>query len=322
MLPNIKPKIIISKCLGFEACSWNGQLKKNDIISKLSEYVNFVTVCPEQSIGLSTPRNTIRLVKKLDKVLLIEPKSEKDLTSDMENFCTNYFQSQRDIDGFILKSRSPSCGTRDVKIYTNIHQGNVCKKGAGFFGQYILDNYAFLPREEDGRLTNFRIRENFFTKIFLTSLFRNLKHSCDFSVFMEFHNKNTLIYMLYNKKQLKILNQIVSEMNQTNFFHLLKIYNNEFLKLFTRMPRISSNVNVINHILNNYIYKLNSKEKEYFFSCVSDFENQRIPLSTLTYLLKSYVIRFNDLETLSQTFFEPFPKNLVSIFNSSNNLNE
>lgn len=112
-----KPKLIISKCLNSEKCRFDGQGYDDKVISLLRDYVDIETVCPETSIGLSIPRNPLRIEKDSDVNRLIEAKSNVDYTYQMCEFAEEFINGIDDIDGFILKSRSPSCGIKDVKVY-------------------------------------------------------------------------------------------------------------------------------------------------------------------------------------------------------------
>lgn len=118
-----KPVILVSKCLGFEKCRWNRNSIENKFIKKLKPYVNFITVCPECEINLPTPRKPLKLVKDKEKgIILIQHETLKNLTKKMKNFSYEFSKNLKNInpDGAILKSKSPSCGVSDAKIYPSI----------------------------------------------------------------------------------------------------------------------------------------------------------------------------------------------------------
>ena len=115
-----KPKVVISKCLGFSNCRYNGGTENNEFVTRLKDYVDFITVCPEIGMGLGTPREAIRVVEINGENRLLQSKTKRDLTENMNEFAKDFLSSLDEVDGFILKSKSPSCGIRDVKIYTSI----------------------------------------------------------------------------------------------------------------------------------------------------------------------------------------------------------
>src|ERR1700722_912791 len=109
-----KPRIVISKCIGFEACRYNGEIVEDKFVHRLAGHVEFICVCPEVEIGLGTPREAVRIVSAGDEFKLIQPASGLDLTRKMRAFTGDFLSSLGDVDGFILKTRSPSCGISEV----------------------------------------------------------------------------------------------------------------------------------------------------------------------------------------------------------------
>jgi len=142
-----KPRIFASKCLGFAACRWNGVAISDPFIESLKERVDFITVCPEVEIGLGVPRDPIKVVSKNGKLRLVQSGSGRDVSGEMKDFTDKFLGSLGEVDGFILKAGSPSCGI------------------GGFFGSGVLARFAHLPVETEERLTNPGIRERFLEKI-------------------------------------------------------------------------------------------------------------------------------------------------------------
>lgn len=169
-----KPKVVVSRCLGFADCRYNGQTKSDKFVNKLKEYVDYRTVCPEVEIGLSVPRDPIRLVCEKDEIILYQPKSGKEYTNEMKDYSLSILKSFKDVDGFILKGKSPCCGIKNVKVYLGKEKMVGSTKGGGIFASEIINQYPNLPIEEDGRLTNFKIREHFLTKLYIMFRFRQI----------------------------------------------------------------------------------------------------------------------------------------------------
>jgi uncharacterized protein YbbK (DUF523 family) len=162
-----KPIIVVSKCLGFDHCRYNGLIINDDFVEKLKAYVEFKPVCPEVEIGLGIPREPIRVVDIGGDIRLIQPDTGRDLTETMQDFANSFLDSVGTVDGFILKSRSPSCGIKDVKIYSGTKNDSmVLEKSGGFFGKAVIEKFPYLAIEDEGRLKNFRIREHFLTKLY------------------------------------------------------------------------------------------------------------------------------------------------------------
>ncbi|MGL5751214.1 MAG: DUF523 domain-containing protein, partial [Paraclostridium sp.] len=187
-----RPKLVISRCLGFENCRYNGQGSSSKLIDTLKDHVEFCTVCPEVEIGLPTPREAIRIVDYDNDKRLIQHKTYQDHTNNMKEFSKKYINNLEDIDGFILKSRSPSCGFKDTKVYHKSGQSTITSNSNGFFTDEVVNSYGYLPIENEGRLKNYSIRDEFLTKLFMINDFKNNKASVK-----EFHKKNSLLLETY-----------------------------------------------------------------------------------------------------------------------------
>lgn len=165
-----KPKLFVSKCLGFAACRWDGLKISGGFVRDLKGRVNFVTACPEVEIGLGVPRDKIRIVGKGKKRRLIQLNTKKDLTAGMRKYAARFVGSLgNDIDGFILKSRSPSCGIKDAKVYPDLKSGRMLGRASGFFASEVLKRFPRLPVETEARLKNRNIRKRFLTRLFASA---------------------------------------------------------------------------------------------------------------------------------------------------------
>lgn len=313
----VKPKVVVSKCLGFAKCRWNGTAIPVSFIDRLRKHVNFIAVCPEVEIGLGIPRAPIRIVNNR----LIQPKTGRDFTDKMNKFSDKFLNNLKNVDGFILKYKSPSCGLKNVPVYPSTGKVQAKSSGPGFFGKKVLEKFKGLPIEDEGRLRNFKIREHFLTSLFTLADFRKVKKSKSIPKLLAFHTRNKFLLMAYNQKELRILGQILA--NQANNFRITADEYEEHLKLaLSRMPRYTSNINVLLHAYNHFSKKLNEKEKKYFHHLIEEYQDARIPLSAILVLLKDWVMRFDDKFLAKQTFFQPYPEDLISITDSGKGRNE
>jgi uncharacterized protein YbbK (DUF523 family) len=152
-----KPIVVLSKCLEFEACRYNGEVIPDSFVKEIEPYVNFKPMCPEGEIGLGVPRDPIRVISHGKETRLLQPATGRDISSKMLGFADNYLKSLKEVDGFILKSRSPSCGTKDVKLFPSSEDGTAIGKTKGFFADRVLEHFPGLAIEDEGRLKNFKI---------------------------------------------------------------------------------------------------------------------------------------------------------------------
>ena len=138
-------------------------------------------------IGLGVPRKPVRIVLDKGEYRLVQPATGRDVTEDMKIFCVDFLDSAGDVDGFILKLRSPSCGIKDVKVYSAAGKSGAVEKTSGYFGGAVLKKYPFLPIEDEGRLRNSRIKEHFLTKLFKLAAFRKVKSEGSMKDLIKFH---------------------------------------------------------------------------------------------------------------------------------------
>lgn len=304
-----KPKIVVSECLYGTKCRYDSQGYNDKVIQSLKDYVDIQTVCPELAIGLSIPREPIRIEmnKENEEYRLIDYNSKNDYTNQMTEFSEEFINGLDDIDGFILQSRSPTCGLKDAKVY---YRGNKCSIRSnenGFFSQKIIDKYDYLPIENEGRLKNYNIRDNFFTRIFFINNLKNNKN------IIEFHKNNLLLLKSYDEESTNEVSDILNENRMEDQVHQ---YKEKVLNIVSNQRKKENKLSIIIKVFEKYKNMLNEEEINMFNGLIESYENQRIPFSTLEVVIKMYATRFKDKDILNQTFFYPYPENLINITDS------
>ena len=308
-----KPKLVISKCLNSEKCRYDGQGYDDKVIALLKDYIDIETVCPEKGIGLTTPREPIRIEKHGDINKLVQLKSNMDYTSQMTEFAEEFLNGIDDVDGFILKSRSPSCGIKNVKIYPEGQKCCIAKNGTGLFAEKAKDYYPNIPIEDEGRLKNYDIRDEFLTKIFTIN---DLK--CEKNI-KEFHKKNSLLLDSYDNRRCLELSSIISKNNLTD--DDITLYKNKIYQILNHKRSKNTKVNICMTVFERYKDKLKVNEIEYFEKLINSYNDNKIPFSSIIVALQMYTVRFDDNELLNQTFFHPYPEELVSTTDSGKGRN-
>ncbi len=148
----VKPKVLVSKCMGFDHCRYNGGIVASEVVDALEDHVEFEPVCPEVGIGLGVPRKPLRLVKKDGEERLLQTETGRDYTEDTLEYADDRFDEIDELDGAILKNRSPSCGTGDVKVYPDLEADSPVGRSAGIFAKALGERYPHKPVENEGRL--------------------------------------------------------------------------------------------------------------------------------------------------------------------------
>ena len=311
-----KPILVVSKCLGFEHCRYNGLIINDDFVDSLKDHVEFKPICAEVEIGLGIPRDPVRVVNVNGELRLIQPSTGRDLTETMQNFANSHLDSMVYVDGFILKSRSPSCGIKDVKIYSNKGDNMVLGKGSGFFGGAVLKRFPHPTVEDEGRLSNFRIREHFLTQIYTFASFRKIKAENTIKALVRFHSQNKLMLMAYNQKEMRELGRIVANRDKRAIAEMMNDYETHLYRAFNSIPRYGSNINVLMHGLGYFSDYLSHEEKAFFLDSLEKYRAKKVPLSVPLAILRSFIVRFKEDYLMQQTYFEPYPEGLVEITDS------
>lgn len=311
------PRVVVSKCLGFEACRYNGATIPDPFVEQLKQYVTYLPVCPEVEIGLGVPRDPIRIVLVKGQPRLLQPSTGIDVTERMLAFANQYLGELDEVDGFVLKGRSPSCGIKDVKHYHGTEKGaSATQKGAGFFGQAVMEHYPHLPIEEEGRLTHFVIREHFLTRLFALARFRAVKAARSMGALVQFHSENKLLLMAYNESQLRLLGRIVANPRKEPPEAVIQAYEQHLWQALARAPRRNTAINVLMHAMGYFSRSLSAEEKAYFLETLDKYRQGRAPLSVPLSLVGYWIVRFKEPYLAQQTFFAPYPAELVTISDS------
>ncbi|UCD19191.1 MAG: DUF523 and DUF1722 domain-containing protein [candidate division WOR-3 bacterium] len=316
MSTSVKPQVVVSKCLGFAACRWNGLSIPDEFVERLKPHVNFRPVCPEVEIGLGVPREPVRVVRRPNEYNLVQPATGLNYTETMKDFCRRYLITLNEIDGFLLKSRSPSCGIKEVKIYASAEKKAAIGKGSGIFGAAVLNDFPHLPVEDEGRLRNFTIREHFLRRLYTITRFRSLFATMKMKDIIRFQAENKFMLMAYSQKEFRIMGRIVANHERNPVAKVYEEYREHLYKALARAPRHTSYINVMMHAMGYFSGRLNKGEKAFFLSLLEKYRKGKAPLSSDLQVLMSWGIRFGEKYLTDQTFFRPYPEELLDISDS------
>jgi uncharacterized protein YbgA (DUF1722 family)/uncharacterized protein YbbK (DUF523 family) len=306
----VTPNVVVSRCIEFDAVRYNGQMIASDFVKQLKPHVDFITVCPEVEIGLGIPREGLRIVLIEGKKRLIQPATKLDFTEKMELWADAFLNSLPEVDGFILKSRSPSSGLRGSKVYPEGEKVASIGRSSGLFGGKVLERFSDLAIEEEDRLRNSRIREHFLTKLFALADFRKAKSSNSMEELVRFHSENKLLLKAYNQKTLGVMGRTVANQQKKPFANIVRDYQRDLADVLRRPPRTGSNIDVLLHGMGYFSRKLSKGEKALFLKYLERYKAGKIPLGVATGVLRSWIVRFEEPYLMNQSFFEPYPEEM------------
>ncbi len=306
-----KPKIILSKCFS-QPVRYNGGIVNDDFVNALKEHIHYLDLCPEVEIGLGVPRKRLIVVDENSQKKLFQPETGRDFTAIIEEYSKKTVSSLCDIDGFILKAKSPSCGVLSTKLYRG---EAVIGKTSGFFAETVRAYFPYLPIEDEGRLRDSSIRTHFLIRIFAFAELRELLSNASPKKLIDFHSKYKYLIMTYSQKSLKELGQLVAD-GKMSFDEKLSEYREKFYIAFLRKPSTKRHVNTLLHMIGHISKKLNKKEKAHLLSLIEKFSNGKIQLKVIIELIKSLAYRFEEEYILFQKYLEPYPE-LLNLFENN-----
>ncbi len=307
-----KIKIGISSCLLGNAVRYDGGHKWDRFLTQtLGRYVDFVPVCPEVEIGLGIPREAMRLVGELNHPRLLTIRSRIDHTERMTEWAKGRVKEleKENLCGFIFKSDSPSSGLERVKVYDP--NGIPVKKGVGLFARVFIDHFPLLPVEDEGRLHDPLLRENFIEGIFVWKRWREMvEQNRSKGGLVDFHSRHKLLIMAHSPKQYQALGQRVAQGKGVFLDDLLLQYQ-EMLSLALRQkPTNIKNANVLHHILGYFKKDLTPDEKQEALEVIENYARGLLPLIVPVTLMNHYVRKYHQPYLRDQYYLNPHPLEL------------
>ncbi len=312
MANSIRPIVVISRCIDFDACRYNGQVIRASLREELEPHIELRPICPELEIGLGVPRDPVRLVRAAGDARMVQPSTGRDLTRSMNTFSGNYLAGVEDADGFILKSRSPSCGVRNAKLFHSDAESAGHDSGPGLFTARVLERFPYAAVEDEGRLNDLRLRDHFLTKLWALAAFRTAA-SGDAARIVDFHARNKLLLMAHNQTRMRALGRLVAHAGTTPREQLVHAYRDGLGAALARPARSGNNVNVLMHALGHVSERLSARERGHFLATLESYRAGEAPLSAAQSIVGAWAARFEVPNLAGQTFFAPYPQALIRL---------
>ncbi|NYT07493.1 MAG: DUF1722 domain-containing protein [Methanomicrobiales archaeon] len=306
-----RPRIVVSKCIEFAYCRYNGDMISSDLVARLKEYVDFIPVCPEVEIGLGIPRPTLRIVRMGDTDHLVQPETDRDVSGEMTTFARRFLESLPEIDGFILKNKSPTSGLRDANVYPSAGKSAPIGHGPGFFGRMVLERYPLLPIEDEGRLRNVRIRDHFLTRIFTRADFREAKTRGKVRDLVRFHTENKYLLHAHNQRMLREMGIIVANQEGLPAGVLFDRYEALLGPALARPPSYRTNIDVLLHAMGHFRDRISPGERDFFLRSLERYRDGRASVCAPKNIVALWIERYDEEGLRNQTFFAPFPEDLI-----------
>jgi uncharacterized protein YbgA (DUF1722 family)/uncharacterized protein YbbK (DUF523 family) len=302
----------ISSCLMGNTVRHDGGHKRNVyILSTLAEYFDFRTYCPEMAIGLGVPRPTIRLTRSETGVRLTDSNNTgMDLTDAMNKWSGQATEGMRDLSGFILKNNSPSCGMERVRVYDG--NGAPTRDGVGLFASALMEAMPWLPVEEEGRLNDPMLRENFIERVFVYYRWQRLiEDGLGVASLMEFHKRHKFILLAHNEEEYRKLGPLIAGVNNDNIQQVADEYLLRLMKSLAARSSRKRHTNVLMHVMGFLKNRIDSDDKQEMIEVMDSYRLGQVPLIVPVTLMKHHLRRFPDDYISSQFYMNPYPEELM-----------
>ena len=306
-------RIGVSSCLLGETVRYDGGHKRHAFLTEtFGRFVEWVPVCPEVECGLGTPRESMRLVETAKGVRLLTVKTAVDLTGQLESYARRRVAelAKADLSGYVFKKDSPSCGLMRVKVYEP--NGLAARSGRGLFAARLVEQCPDLPVEEEGRLSDPRLRENFVERVFAYSRLRELfEGRWNAAALIGFHTAHKLILMAHSPEAYRELGRLVAGVRKLARKDMERRYTGEFMAALAVIATPRRHTNVLQHMAGYFKDRLDRSAKTELLAAIDDYRRELVPLIVPLTLLRHYV-RLHDVSYLAgQLYLEPHPKELM-----------
>ena len=306
-----KIKIGISSCLMGEKVRFDSGHKRNAYINGiLANFFEFTTFCPEVEIGLSIPREPIRLVTLNDKVHCVGTRNpELDVTEDLYKSADEQQAWHRQLCGYILKKGSPSCGMERVRLY----KGDVPDRiGVGLYAERLMKNFPNLPVEEEGRLEDPVLRENFIQRVYIYSRWQNLmEQAISMKSLTLFHAQHKYIYMSHDQSMARQLGSWLAESHKTDLDTLTTQYPLKMMTLLKRRATRKNHVNTLQHIQGYLKNHLDAGDKQELTTNIKQYREGLLPLIVPITLLRHHFRRYPNNYISNSYYMQPHHAELM-----------
>ncbi len=306
-----KITIGVSSCLLGNEVRYDGGHKHDRYITEtLGRYLSFVPVCPEVECGLPIPREAMRLVGEVDRPRLVTNKTGVDHTDRMLTWARKKVAEleKENLCGFIFKNRSPSSGMERVKVYD---VNNVPRAvGVGIFARAFKDHFPLLPTEEEGRLHDPLLRENFIEQIFVYQRWREVADAPTAAKLISFHTTHKLLLMAHSEKHTREMGRLMAQAGSLELDTFIERYQELLMAAMSLKPTTKKHVNVLQHMMGFFKKLISADEKQELLSVIEQFRNNIVPLIVPVTLINHYIRKYQEPYLMEQHYLNPHPLEL------------
>lgn len=308
-----KIRIGVSSCLLGNKTRYDGEHARDRYITDvLGDWVEFVPVCPEVEVGFGIPRETIRLEGRPETPTLMTTRTRVDHTRRMQAWAEKRVRAleKESLWGFIFKKSSPSCGMERVKVFGE--KNHPVMKGTGLFARAFMDHFPLVPVEDEGRLHDPGIRENFIERIFTLKRWRAcLRDGCRMKSLMAFHTRHKLLMLSHSTKAYQSMGRLVARGKPRDMDSVFETYERILMDVLSLKATVKKNVNVLQHMAGYFKKVLSSEEKSELQELIDRYHQNLVPLTVPLTLIGHYARKYDQACLKEQVYLIPHPVELM-----------
>lgn len=306
-----KIRVGISSCLLGEKVRYDGSHKRDPFLTDmLGPYFEYVPVCPEVEAGFGIPREAMRLVGDIDHPRMLTSKTGSDKTDRMQQWAAQRVEelASENLSAFVFKSKSPSSGMERIKVYPASGNGMPVKKGVGLFARAFMDRFPTLPVEDEGRLHDANLRENFIERVFVMKRWQELDGTR--AGLVDFHSRHKYLIMAHSPHAYKELGQRVADLKGRDLTEVCAVYLPILMSALKQAATVSKITNVLQHLMGYFKENLSADEKRELVEVLAAYHAEQVPLIVPVALLNHYVRKYDEPYLHLQYFLNPHPLEL------------
>jgi uncharacterized protein YbgA (DUF1722 family)/uncharacterized protein YbbK (DUF523 family) len=305
----MKIRLGISACLLGEKVRYDGGHKLDRYLTDtLGRFVEYVPVCPEVEAGFGVPREAMHLEGNPNAPRLVTRRTKRDLTEPMLEWAKERVLEleAQDLCGFIFKSRSPSSGMERIPVYNE--KGMPVKKGVGLFARIFMEHFPLLPVEDEGRLHDPKLRENFIECVFVFKRWREcLSRGRSRRGLIDFHTKHKLLILSHSPKHYQMMGRLVGQAKAFALDELYQTYQRLLLEALRLKTTIKKNANVLQHMMGYFKKELSADEKQELLEIIGLYREVYVPLIVPITLMNHYIRKYDQPYLKEQYYLQPHP---------------
>jgi len=305
-------KIGVSSCLLGQEVRFDGGHKRDRfLVGSLSQFVDYVPVCPEVAIGLGIPRRPIRLVGDSERPKAVGTDDPTlDVTARLQAFARDTVPTLGDISGYILKKDSPSCGMERVKVYSE-KGGAAQRKGQGVFARVLMDRMPLLPVEEEGRLNDPVLKENFLMRVFVFQRWQQLvAEGLSSRALIAFHSDHKFLLMAHSQAAYQRMGRMLADLGDADLDAVALMYGTELMTALARRATRKRHANTLQHMAGYLKRSIDSDDKRELGQNIDAYRRGQVPLIVPITLFRHYFRRHPDPYMERQVYLHPHPDEL------------